>query len=430
VFTEPPGGSMKLLATNGSRTERTILIMGYMALFPAFFFYHFLLGIGKIRAFLGGYFTPVSLLFMFPIVFYYVYEIKRDRQRLFRCDVYYGMFLAFFAAIVVANAASGANMVIVIAHIEGLLFMVNAFVLFKMIDFTRPEFRYPAMFSLLAMSAIIFSFSTDGMFRMDALGMAKDPAALSTYQGLARSYLVTFVCVIAYTRSLLLRVMLYAIGVVSLFLNTARSEFVAMLFIIPIIEFYFARQKLLFAIVLASLAALITSNLDLIQAQLPNNRILELLDLSQSNSAILRSHMMAHAVQTVLSYPIMGDYASYAPGHYAHNVFSAWVDLGLIGFVGLIAIVILPTLSLLITGYFTKRDYGDFILAFAMFCATILLLVKSHYFTDMLIGASIGAYSKYCYSRKYLRHRPAEMVAATPESSHVDAWVPNARSGP
>jgi hypothetical protein len=376
--------------------------------FPGFFFYHFLLGMGLTRAFLGGYFTPMSLLFALPIMVFYVRDIRRDHRRLFPCEIYYGLFFFFFAAVIAANAVSGTSMGIVVAHMEGILFMVNTFILFKMIDFTEPQFRYAAMLCLAGMSAIIICFSTEGMFRMDALGLAKDPAALSTYQGLARSYLVTLLCVVAYTGSFALRILLYLTGAASLFLNTARSEFVAMLFVIPIIELYFSKKKLLFIVVLASTTALIIMNFNLIEEQLPNNRILELLDLSHSNSAILRHQMMTQAVQTISAHPILGDYASYETGHYAHNIFSAWVDLGIVGFIYLAALMTLPTASMLARGYFTTHGQGDFILAFATACATMLLLVKSHYFTDMLVGASIGAYSKYKYGAKYLKQRPRD----------------------
>lgn len=422
---------MTTLATRGSLGERATLILAFMSLFPGFFFYNYLLGTGKIRAFLGGFFTPVSLLFALPIAFLYVRQIMRDRNRVSRTELYFGVFLAFFAAVVAVNAANGANMLIVIAHVQAILFMVNAFIMFKMINFAQPEFRYPAILCLLGMSAIIFASSTNGMFRMDALAMAKDPDSLSTYQGFARSYLVTFLTVIAYTRALPVRAVLYAVGAAALFLNTARSEFVALLFAIPIIEFYFSRQKLVFILVLASLAALISANLDLLVAQLPNNRILELLDLSQSNSATLRHHMMTHAMQTVSAYPIFGDYASYTPGHYAHNIFSAWVDLGMFGFVYLLALLILPAISMFITGFFSKRVCGEFVLGFALVSVTILVLVKSHYFSDMFIGATLGAYWRYKHGRKSVKDRPPEpRPLAPPHPPRRQAVLQPRRSRP
>jgi hypothetical protein len=410
---------MTTLATRGSRVERATLNLAFLLLFPGFFFYHFLLGTGKIRAFLGGYFAPVSLVFALPLVFLYIRQIKRDPKRLLQSELYFGVFLAFFFIVVAVNAANGANQAIVTGHVLMIMYMVNTLITFKLIDFAQPEFRYPAMLCLLGMSAIIIVYSVGGVFRMDVLGLAEDPASLSTYQGFARSYLVTFLCVIAFTRSLPLRALLYVTGAVSLFLNTARSEFVALLFAIPIIEFYFARRKLLFIVVLASLAALVSMNFDLLLDQVPNTRILELLDLSHSTSAIARHRLTNLAMQTISSYPILGDYASYAPGYYSHNILSAWVDLGIFGFVYLLAILILPATSMFITGYFSKHDCGDFVLGFALACVTMLLLAKSHYFTDMLIGATLGTYSRYNYGRKYLKNRAPDLRPSAPRYPHL-----------
>jgi hypothetical protein len=414
MFTEPIGDRMKSHIARGATAERSILIAGFMALFPGFFFYHFMLGTGRVHAFLGGYFSPVSLIFVLPFAWLYARQIRREPRRLLHSELYYALFLVFFGLVVAVNAANGANREIVVAHVLGIMFMANAVVMFKMIDFAGPAFRYLALLSLLGMTAVIVLNSVDGMFRMDALGMAMEPESLSTYQGFARSYMVTSLCCIAYTRRLFFRAVLYAGGAVSLYLNTARSEFVAFLFAIPIIEFYYARQKLVFVFIVAALAALINMNFDMILSKLPNNRILELLDLSQSNSAILRHHMMTAAIQTVTNYPVFGDYASYTPGHYAHNVLSAWVDLGLVGSLFLVALLIVPTISMLITGYYSTRDNGDFIFAFSLVCVTILLLVKSHYFSDMLIGAVIGTYSKYNYSRRYGRRSSADVFEQTP----------------
>jgi hypothetical protein len=418
---------MTTVAARGSRVERTILISAFMLLFPGFFFYNFLLGTGRMRAFLGGYFAPVSLVFVFPLVFLYIRQIHRDRHRLAQSELYFGMFLAYFAAVVAVNGVGGANPAIVTAHILGIIYMASTLIMLKMIDFGEPEFRIPAMLCLLGMSAIVMTNATDGTFRMDALGAAKDPESLATYQGFARSYLVTFLPVIAFTRSLPVRAFLYACGAISLFLNTARSEFVALLFAIPIIEFYFARRKLLFALVLASLAALIGMNFDLILDQLPHTRILELADLQHSSSAIARHRLTGYALQTIANSPIFGDYASYVPGYYSHNILSAWVDLGIFGFVYLLAILIVPAILMIFTGLFSKRVNSEFLLPFVFVCVSILLVVKSHYFTDMLIGATIGAYSKYHYGRRSARHRPSLPSPSAPAFPHRRGAIPQPR---
>jgi hypothetical protein len=388
--------------------EQLLLNTAFFLLFPGFFYYHTLLGTGTTGAFLGGYFSPVALLMTLPLALVYNRRMRFDHGRLSSIDLHYGMFNAYFLTIILVNAASGANRTIVANHVLGMLFMVLTFVLFSLIDFTHRQFRLMAIASLLVMSAIVFSFSVNGVFYLGALGIAKDAVSLATYQGFARSYLMTFMPVVAHTRSLAARLILYAVGAATLFLNTARSEFAALLFAVPIIEFYFSRHKLVFLGLAVTAGLLVSAHLSEIVASLPDNRILELLDLSQSTSANKRHHLTVYARHTIAAHPLMGDYASYAPGYYSHNVLSAWVDLGLFGFVYLLAITAVPAIPMFIKEYLAGRRRPEAILAFALACVTILLLISSHYFTDMLIGATLGAYSQYRYERKHGKYRPPD----------------------
>jgi hypothetical protein len=392
-----------------SAREQLLLNSAFFLLFPGFFYYHTLLGTGTTGAFLGGYFSPISLLYMLPLALVYYRRMRRDPCRLSSIDLHYALFNAYFVAVVVVNAAAGATPAIVAHHLAGILFMVNTYFLFVLIDFEHRQFRLMALASLAAMSAIVFTFSVNGVFFLGALGIAKDADSLATYQGFSRSYLMTILPVLAYSRSLPLRLILYASGAATLFVNTARSEFAGLLFAIPIIEFYYSRHKLVFVGVAVLAALLVTAHMDEIVASLPDNRVLELLDLSQSTSANKRHHLTLYAKQTIAAHPLLGDYASYTLGYYSHNVLSAWVDLGLFGFVYLLAITAVPAVPMFFKEYFAGLRRPEFIHGFALACVTVLLLISSHYFTDMLIGATLGAYSQYRYERKHGKYRPPDL---------------------
>jgi hypothetical protein len=396
-------------AERADRLQQAVLGAAFFLLFPGFFFYHTLLGTGATGAFLGGYFTPVSLLFVLPLALIYLARVRRDPRQLGLVDLHFGLYLCYFGLVIVVNAATGANRLITVNHILGILFLVNIFVIFVFLDFANPRFRLMGLLSLAAMSAIAVAFSVDGVFYLGALGTAKDADSLATYQGFSRSYLITFLAVIAYTRSLPLRLLLHASGAATLFLNTARSEFAALLFAVPIIEFYYSRHKLYF--ILVAVLAAFAANLyfDQVLAALPDNRILELLDLSQSTSATKRHHLTVHALHTIAAHPVAGDYGSYEPGYYSHNILSAWVDLGLFGLLYLSALMVLPAVPMFIREFFASRRRGSFMLGFGFACVTILLLLTSHYFTDMLIGATLGAYAKYMYERKYGKDRAPDL---------------------
>jgi hypothetical protein len=401
-----------------SRTwvEQTILGTAFFLLFPGFFYYHTLLGIGATGAFLGGFFSPIAVLFALPIGLIYLVRLRRDPRHLSFVDVYFGIYLAYFFAVAVLHAALNAGLPTAAKHLLEILFLVNMYVMFNFIDFANPRFRLVGLLALAAMSVIVFVYSIDGVFYLGAEGLAKDSAAdsLATYQGFARSYLVTYMVVIAYTRSLGLRWLLHLTGAATLFINTARSEFVALLFIAPIIEFYYSRHKMLF-VVLAVLALGVASMfVDQVLAALPNSRILELLDLSQSTSAIKRHHLTQNALQSIRAHPLMGDYGSYEPGYYSHNILSAWVDLGLFGLVYLSALLVLPLIPMFLREFFASRRCASFMLGFGSAAVTVLLLLTSHYFTDMLIGATLGAYSKYLYERKYGQDRASHLRPPAP----------------
>jgi hypothetical protein len=420
---EPSGSDMNTQQVNPIDTarsgrEQVIANAAFFTLFPGFFFYHTLLGTGSISAVLGGYFSPASLVFVAPLAAVLYRRCCRSPRHFDTIERYYAAFIGYFLLIIACNTVGGANKAIVINHLLCIMFMINTFIIFSVIDFSSYVFRIAGISALVAMTSIAFSYSVNGVFYLGALGIAKDSDSLATYQGFARSYLVTFLPVIAFTRHLLLRVALYGIATATLFINTARSEFVALLFVIPIIEFYFSRQKLLFVLAAALIFVLLKLYMDQLMASLPDNRILELMDLSHSTSATKRHHLSEHAMQTIAANPFLGDYASYAPGYYSHNILSAWVDLGLVGFLYLNAILLLPAIPMFMREYFTSQRNGNFILGFGLVCSTALLLLTSHYFTDMLIGATLGAYAQYQYGRKYGKHRSLDVSASA--SRHAD----------
>jgi hypothetical protein len=416
---------MSPLSPASLRLEQTVLAAAFFLLFPGFFFYHTLLGTGAMRAFLGGYFAPVALPFTLPMLALYLKRVRRDPRHLDLIDLHYGLFMCYFAVVVAVNAAAGANPAIVGHHLMGMLFMIQVYVIFKFVDWTNRRVRLLGLVCLGGMTAIAIGFSVNGVFYLGALGTARDADSLATYQGFSRSYLFTFLVVTAHTRSLSLRLLLHLTGAATLFLNTARSEFVALLFAAPIIEFYYSRHKLYFILVAGIAAGLLNLYFDQLLAALPDNRILELLDLSQSSSANKRHHLTVHALQTISAHPLFGDYASYQPGYYSHNILSAWVDLGLFGLVYLCALLVLPVVPMFIREFFASRRCGNFMLGFALACVTVLLLLTSHYFTDMLIGATLGACSQYMYERKYGKDRTPDLRPSPPRRPDLRQAVPH-----
>lgn len=384
----------------GSISPTFIAHAAFLLLFPGFFLYQTLLGIGAISAYLGGYFTLMALVLFLPLLYAFVLSAKANRNYVSRVDVCLAFLFAYYAFVLMVNFFAGKERIIVERYIQALIFCFETYVIFRLIDLDDGAFRKIVLVCLLVMSAITYYFSVGGFFFLQALGEAKDPNSLATYQGFARSYIYTYLIVIATLRFVVLRYVLYVVVTSALFLNGARSEFSAVLFLIPVNELYFARHRLyaLFTLVLASV--ILIGGVDFIVANLPENRILQLLDLSHSSSANMRDRFAQDALRTVYENPIFGDFASYPDGHYAHNVITTWVDFGLFGFVFFSALLVWHGVWLLMNGFFRAKKDVDFVLAWSFVSVTILWAITAKTMPDMCVGAALGAFARFRYKKR------------------------------
>lgn len=379
----------------------------FLLLFPGFFFYQTLLGIGAIPAFLGGYFTLVAMVLLVPLAGALFYAVKRGRTYATPLDLCLVLLAIYYLLVLATNFASGATQIIVERYVASIIFCFETYVIFRMIDFDDKHFLRIIVISLLIMSVITYYFSVGGFFFLQALGEAKDPASLATYQGFARSYIYTYLIVVAVTRSMLLRYLLYAVATTALFLNGARSEFSAIMFLIPAVELYYAKQRLYAIFALLLLSVFLVGGVETIVSALPENRILQLLDLSHSSSAITRQRFTGDALRTIWSSPVFGNFASYPDGHYAHNVLTTWVDFGLFGFLFFCGLLVWHAIWLFFNGFFSTTKSGDFVLAWSFVCAVILWAVTAKNMPDMSVGAALGAFARYRYKKK----QPARIQA-------------------
>jgi hypothetical protein len=368
--------------------------VAFLLLFPGFFFYHSALGLGYIGAFAGGFFTPAALALILPLLFAYAGQLHRSGGPGPGELAFFG-FMLYLGAMWVVQVAAGADGSITRSHLLFLLDAVVVFIIFRLLDVRAVSLHRSALVCLLLMSAIVFTFAQDGMFYLGALGLARDPESVATYQGFSRSYLFVYLVVIVRVQSRSARLPLYLLAGATLYVNGARSEFVAMLSSVPLIELYRARQRARLLVLLGAAGLVVKLAIVYGTQYLPENRTLELLDLSQSSSATLRHQLNAQALETIANHPIQGSYASYAPGSYAHNILSAWVDLGVFGFLALVALLLWP-LQRLFVQCFLRRDMGqDVELPLCLCCTTVLLLLGSHHYHDMLIAATLGSYGLY-----------------------------------
>lgn len=367
--------------------------LSFLLLFPGFFFYQTLLGIGAISAYLGGYFTLVALVLLLPLSYALLVSIKSHRKSVSTLDMWLLFYIGYYVMVLAVNVGAGKDQMIVDRYVQAIIFCYETYIIFRLIELDDKRFMRLVALSLLVMTVITFYFSVGGFFFLQALGEAKDPQSLATYQGFARSYIYTFLVLVAVVRFVVLRYVLYAIVASALFLNGARSEFSAVLFLVPVIELYYAKQRLYAVFALALLPVFLVGGVDQLVSALPENRILQLLDLSHSSSANTRSRFASDALATVMESPVFGDFASYPSGHYAHNMMTMWVDFGLFGFLFMAILFCWNAVWLLFNGFFSKKKSSDFILAWSLISVTVLWAVSAKTMPDMSVGATLGAFA-------------------------------------
>jgi hypothetical protein len=372
----------------------------FLLLFPGFFFYQTLLGLGVIGAYLGGYFSVVAVPLSLPLVWLFIDTAKRNANYLVKLDFYFFLFFLYYSLVIAANFAGGADRAIVQRYVLSMIFCLDIYIIFRMMDLSDKTFITTVAVSLAAMSAITMYFSIGGFFYLRNLDEATNPDSLASYQGFARSYIYTFLVVISVVRFVGVRLVLYGLAIASLFLNGARSEFSGVLFLIPILELYHARQKLYSVGIVFLLLIWFAANAESIVSMLPDNRILQLFDVSHSSSGVAREQLSSDAWHTITENPIFGDFGSYPDGYYAHNILCAWVDFGLVGLVLLAVLLVWPAVRLFADGYFLRKKSGDFVLTCSFVCLAILWVLTAKSVPDMSVGAALGAYAKYQYERR------------------------------
>lgn len=236
--------------------------------------------------------------------------------------------------------------------------------------------RFKVVIVLLWAGVIFLSVSLVDASMLMTAGTAEESA---TYQGLARSLLITSFFVVACIRQPQIRWMFAGVSVASLFLIGARAELYGFIGAYTIFEFTLNRNsrasQVAFAIALFVAAIIVANNFEYLSV----SRQFEVFNLSDSTSWQARQYLQRFAISQIESDPILGVYAGHlmlGKGEYAHNALSAWVSLGLPGFmlyILLCAVSLLASLKALVAGPNSRLAR----MAVMVSVATVLLIIAS-----------------------------------------------------
>jgi len=380
-------------------------LIAYGLLFPGYFFYNSLVGLEVIPQFLAGYFGLVSLVVLVPLLGANLQLVSKKLWGRTALDK------LFFAILFWTTLVSGWQYVngstldqtgIFTWSLAGVLFNYVVYMIARCVPIYDRKFYVLNVITVLIMAVVVIVYSSDGIFY---LRLVSDIEGLANYQGFARSILVTAIFTVVFIESKKYKFGLFCIGVAILFLNGARSEFVFFVFsFAAVIATVWIESPLKMGLALATILALSIAAYVFasgIVSLLPDTRMLQLFDIFESSSFALRNSYTADAVQTISENPVFGDYGSYVSKHlsigsYSHNLLSAWVNLGSVGFFLYVAVLY----RLLVDSFVAvRRDSKD---KLALVCLVYSFIILGAYlmskdYSYMLTGLAVGLVSRLKY---------------------------------
>jgi hypothetical protein len=230
--------------------------------------------------------------------------------------------------------------------IDALQETVSALIIWTAMLFAGGFFAFDAVFTrklMLISSALIVAALIHSMFRFGSplgpyltFSTADPDSPQSSYQGIGRSILVTFIVFAAVARKAPYRLAIFATGSFLLLLVGSRSDLFAMLALAAVLAFqstFTGRNRLATIVSMSACVAL----LYLASPLFFETRNVEIFDLSGSSSWQARQELQAAALQIIRDDPFFGSFGYHmrdgGSGWYAHNALSAWTNYGLLGFV-------------------------------------------------------------------------------------------------
>jgi hypothetical protein len=363
-----------------------VALLVYVVIFPGFFVYHVSVASGLLAPVLRGYSAAAALLSMPALAFAYQVGVRRVGA----LDALFSGFLAFVVVIALAGYARAAESGIVASYLAVVPQWLALYLTARLLDFDALHARTAFRVSFLAMVALVAVNATQGSFLLAALQFAiADRDDLATYQDFALLLLGAMTLAAAGFSAVGWRMVTYLGALVALFLTGARSEFLALFVVAFTIEWVRARRRWLVVALGATAIAAIAMVVQSLLYLFPENRVTDLVVNRAEGSLSQRTTLLNAALQTIGEHPLAGDFASYLPGEYAHNLLSVWVDFGVAGMIWLLLLLLWLAFDLAAR----QRAQGNqvaYLSAVSLLTAAVTLLLTAKSFTYPLLPFAIG----------------------------------------
>ncbi|UXD87948.1 O-antigen ligase family protein [Thalassolituus hydrocarboniclasticus] len=371
--------------------------ISFLAIFPGFLIYNFLIFKYGFYPYLGGYFTLVTAA-LSPLL---VLGFKLNR---FDCLFVFTM-LFFLSVSVIHYMLSESGVAQVELLVWTVVYLFNVLYLFFL--FKKAYVFYvhiwPVLLYLVFYSLMIF-FNLEGTYHFNPRSMSKD---VSTYLIFAFLYIVPVFIVFSYLLSknkMLLLCLFFFVSMSSIFLIGSRSVLIFYV-VSSLITYIYFKGAFTKEFVFVCVVALLLSMLYLMFDIELNNRIMRISASDESVSN--RYEYIVFALNEIIESPIWGNYGAYlsefgSVSAYPHNFILVWLNNGLIGLVLYLWLLLLPALAFLgkrkrflriaeCSPYF----YFIYVLSFLLYIFLLMKVLVSDQYLTLYLGVSSGVFSLF-----------------------------------
>ena len=401
-----------------NKSRRQTFAWPYFILFPAYFAYHWSAMNSWSPLFIGGYINEMSALVLVGALLYFFKQIirrVRSSKDFNAIDISFTVFMVWFLFITLVHAGFATALGVTKNHIASIIQLLACFIAFRV----YPYYEGLRSRQFLTYFTAIFTIAVLYAAKQDLIGtvmVSSSDTHFATYQGLARAYLFTAVLSVTHLSRLIYRFVAYLLVFFVLFLLGSRSEIVGSMILFLVFEVMYSQRRVFTALVAIAItisaAFVISISIEQLQDLFPENRMLYLILLGESDGSVLeRSHQIQWAWKSIADSPLMGDYGIYErqsnSGAYAHNWISAWVDLGILGvllfwsiFITIVHLIYKMSRQSMIISNNIKQDRWFFAMLVAIFSQTLLFFMFSKGFNDIGLAILAGFASAGIYNIK------------------------------
>lgn len=384
-------------------------VLSFWLLFPGFFIYQVSINLSIVPSFLGGYFGIVSMIVFVPLLFLFFSQTINRPKSLGLLDLSFLLLLFYICLVSVSNYLLGemaGYYDLLYWNLSGAMLNLVCYFIAKYFNYGDEKVRRVLLVTFSLIVIMFFLNVRDGIFTL----LNSDIEGAVTYQGYARSIVAVSFILIASYRSALVTIALTSLSIVILIIVGSRTEVI--LYIGTLISaYYFVRSSSIAgfsSVTLLYLVALLVFGLisQIILVSLEHTRLYDLIEngIFTSSSGQARLELVRAGWADIVDSPVFGRYGVYAKnggsiGDYPHNLLSAWLNLGIIGFIGYLSIISAVLFKALRVAKNHINSYSLLSLFFAVFTIAAFLTSKDYLF--MLFGLSVG-FSQNVYKNRVI----------------------------